>query len=244
MIFEAHPPLEGVLFDLDGTLLDTLDDLVASANHALAIEGLPDCDPLRVRQQISGGAYSMMSYWLTTLTKETEALAYPALNRVPEKHQALLERMVDQMLDHYALHPARHTRFFEGMEDVLLYLEQRGIPWGIVTNKRTRFTTPLAKSLNLASRTPCIVSGDTTPKSKPHPLPLFKAAEILDLDPKRCVYIGDAAKDIEAGKKAGMRTIAAGYGYVPQGQNPELWGAEKTLQQPTDLIPWIREHAA
>lgn len=237
-----HQGVKGLLFDLDGTLLDTLGDLLASANHALALEGLPLCSSDEIRPQISGGARSMIGYWITKRLEDEEVRPYPAEYRLRPENQALLERVIDRMLDHYEAFPATYTRFFEGMEEVLAYLDAKDMPWGIVTNKRTRFTTPIAMSFGLDTRTPCIVSGDTTPKAKPHPLPLIKAAELLGLAPHECVYMGDAERDIEAGKRAGMRTLAAGYGYIAPQDCPENWGAEKILGRPADLIPWIEEY--
>lgn len=235
--------VRAVLFDLDGTLLDTVDDLMASANHALALEGLPPADASEMKSHVSGGARTMIGYWLVKTLEQRPTLAYPAVNTVLEENREIFERVVNRMMTYYEQNPADHTRYFEGMESVLDHLEGRGIPWGIVTNKRSRYTQPLTEALEIHLRTPCIVSGDTTAESKPHPLPLIEASGRLGIDPAYCVYIGDAARDIEAGRRAGMMTLAALYGYINANEDIEGWGADDALEVPTDLIPWMDQQA-
>lgn len=219
-----------VLFDLDGTLLDTAEDLVAAANFALEQEQMPACDPLSVRPFISGGARSMLSHWISRIG-HSKAAAEPDSER--------LERLIACMMDRYAQHPATFSRFFEGMETVLDQLERRGLRWGIVTNKRSYFTQRLLQALGLEARTDCVISGDTTPHAKPHPLPLLVAAERLGLEPFECLYVGDAPHDIEAGRRAGMRTLVAAYGYLAPDAEPCLWGSDGTLNRPLDLLDWL-----
>jgi N-acetyl-D-muramate 6-phosphate phosphatase len=237
----ARRPVQGVLFDLDGTLLDTVDDLVHSANHALIAEGLPPSDTATLRSHVSGGARSMIGSWLVQTLESRTPLAYPALNVVEARHEDLFERVVTRMMDHYEQYPARHTRYFDGMETVLEHLDEQGIPWGIVTNKRERFTTPLAKAMGIDRRTACIVSGDTTAEAKPHPLPLLEASERLGINPEYCVYIGDAERDIEAGRRAGMRTLAALYGYINADDDIDEWGADDAIDSPMDLLTWMEQ---
>jgi phosphoglycolate phosphatase len=185
----------------------------------------------------------MIGYWLVKTLEQRPTLAYPAVNTVLEENRGIFERVVNRMMTYYEQNPADHTRYFEGMESVLDHLEGRGIPWGIVTNKRSRYTQPLTEALEIHLRTPCIVSGDTTAESKPHPLPLIEASGRLGIDPAYCVYIGDAARDIEAGRRAGMMTLAALYGYINANEDIEGWGADDALEVPTDLIPWMDQQA-
>ena len=231
--------VQGVLFDLDGTLLDTAEDLMAAANQALLGEGLLPCPADELKPQISGGARSMISYWLVKSHEKRNAAPFPSVNVVSLEHESLFERLVEQMLNFYEANPARHTRYFEGMERVLDVLDQKGIPWGIVTNKRSRFTNPLAQAIGLDRRTDCIVSGDTTAESKPHPLPLLEASRRLGIRPEYCVYIGDAARDIEAGRRAGMATLAALYGYLASGEDVDTWAADDAIEVPEDLLVWM-----
>ncbi len=235
----ARPTIRGVLFDLDGTLLDTALDLIASANWALEAEGLPRCPVEEAKPYISGGARTILGYWLVKQVEQRQAASYPQANVVDPVHEAFLERLMDRMLEHYQDNLARHTCFFDGMERVLETLEDAGLPWGIVTNKQSRFTDPLAEALKLTSRTHCIISGDTTAEAKPHPLPLLTASERLGVSPEECVYIGDAARDIEAGKRAGMATLAALYGYIAADENIGTWGADDALETPGELLAWI-----
>jgi 2-phosphoglycolate phosphatase len=228
--------LDAVLFDLDGTLLDTAPDLVFALNRALAEAGLPTSEPEAVKHCISGGLRAMLNHALAA-PPDTEGLFCARPNfRMDE---ADFERLLQRTLNLYQIHLADRTRFFDGMETVLEALDAQGLPWGIVTNKTRRFTDPLAEALNLTGRTVCIVSGDTTAEKKPHPLPLLEASRRLGVEPSRCVYIGDAAKDMEAGRRAGMTTLAALYGYIAPEDEPDAWGADGALARPLDLLDWL-----
>lgn len=218
------PRISAVLFDLDGTLLDTAPDLIFALNSGLAEAGLPVCAPDGVKPYISGGFRAM--------------LGYACVNN-PLPHAGAFERLLGRMRDIYEANLAERTGFFDGMETVLAELETRGLPWGIVTNKTRRFTDPLAERLNIAARTPCIISGDTTAEQKPHPLPLLEASHRLGQAPERCVYIGDAAKDMVAGRRAGMTTITALYGYIAADDEPLGWGADGHIHRPVDLLAWL-----
>ena len=143
------------------------------------------------------------------------------------------------MLSIYRDNIAVHTSFFDGMDKVLDELEDRGISWGIVTNKLSCFTDPLLQSLDLDTRSGCVISGDTLPEMKPHPMPMLEASRRIGIAPGECVYIGDARRDIEAGKNAGMATLAALYGYIPLNDPPHDWGADALLGQPSDLLTWL-----
>jgi phosphoglycolate phosphatase len=147
--------------------------------------------------------------------------------------------VVDDFLRFYVERVAEHTRPFEGMEQVVDAIEQRGLRWGIVTNKRRKFTDPLVERLPLAQRAGCVVSGDTLERAKPHPDPLLHACRTLGVEPRRCLYVGDDRRDIEAGRSAGMRTVAAVYGYLPDDDDPARWGADGSIDRPKDLLDWL-----
>lgn len=213
--------LDCVLFDLDGTLVDTAPDLIASLNATLLDFGYPLVDEIAVRPLISMGALPMIRH------------------AVPEADDQLHQCMLTGMLDCYQENIAEHSRFFDGIADVLAAIESRGLKWGVVTNKRRRFTEPLMDAMQLSERAACIVSGDTTGNSKPHPEPMLFACRQADVDPRNCVYIGDAKHDIAAGKNAQMRTLAAVYGYLNAGDRPEDWGADALIEQPRQLLDWI-----
>jgi 2-phosphoglycolate phosphatase len=214
--------VSAVLFDLDGTLLDTAPDLVFAANAALAEAGIPTRSMDELKPCISGGAAAMLRC---------------ALNG--DHEEPLFERVLQRTLALYQIHVADRTRFFDGVESVLATLDRHGIPWGIVTNKTSRFTDPLLEKLNLADRARCVVSGDTTSEKKPHPLPLLEACRRLNLSPEACVYVGDAPGDVKAGRCAGMATLTALYGYIGTDAAPHNWGADGLLETPRDLLPWL-----
>lgn len=220
-----HTFVRCVLFDLDGTLLDTAPDLADACNEALAAGGFALQSEAALKPFISGGAAAMLRY------------AEPELDG--ERFAALLEHM----LELYQQNIAQRTRFFDGMDTVLDELDRRGTPWGIVTNKHNRFTQPLVAAMDLARRTPCIISGDSLPEKKPHPLPLLEASRLLASSPAASVYIGDARRDIEAGRNAGMYTLAAAYGYVSANDPAAAWGADAQIHKPLELIDWLDRHA-
>jgi phosphoglycolate phosphatase len=143
------------------------------------------------------------------------------------------------MLEEYEANIARHSQFFDGMLDVLNFIETRNLSWGIVTNKRERFALPLIRALELQNRAACVICGDTTPNPKPHPAPLLEACKRVNVSVAECVYIGDAAHDILAGKNAEMYTLAATYGYLQVNDNPENWGANALIHSPQHLLTWL-----
>lgn len=230
-------PVGAVLFDLDGTLLDTAPDLVFALNRALTEAGLPACPEDEVKPHISGGSPAMLRYALAAKPDPNGLYCCPRPGAEPNEEE--FARLQQRVLNLYQAHLTDRTRFFDGMETVLDTLDERGLPWGIVTNKTRRFTEPLAEALNLSARTGCIISGDTTPEKKPHPLPLLEASRRLGLEPCRCVFIGDAAKDMEAGRRAGMTTLTALYGYIAPHDEPDTWGADGVLARPLDLLNWL-----
>ncbi len=208
----------GMLFDLDGTLADTAPDLAAAANAMRVSRGLPPFPFEALRPVASQGARGLLR---VAFEKTSDDDDYEALR--------------DEFLSRYEDALAIHTRLFDGIDVVLDALEERGLAWGIVTNKAARFTQPLAEYLGLVHRAGAIVSGDTTLFSKPHPGPLLHAAELLDLPPSECVYVGDDHRDIVAGHAAGMDTIAAAWGYCAHSA-PTQWDADLVLARPRDLL--------
>jgi phosphoglycolate phosphatase len=211
-----------VLFDLDGTLLDTAPDLHAALNRALAQEGFEGVPLENARPWVSHGAPEMVRNALRGL----------------EEHPSY-KHVLNRMIEDYGRNLAVRTVLFEGMGQTLDKIEQRGLNWGIVTNKRSRFTEPLLKALNLLERASCVISGDTTKHKKPHPEPLLEACRQTAVKPRECFYIGDAEKDIRAGRHAGMRTLAAAYGYLSESDNAADWLADGVLARPLDLLQWI-----
>lgn len=210
--------MEAILFDLDGTLVDTAPDLIGALNAALTAGGYPPVSPEFIAPQISNGALAMV---------ET------ALGYEPGDPAALPER--DRMLEYYTRHIADHSRLFPGMEDVLNLLENHGIPWGIVTNKATRFTEPLLEKLDLLGRSGVTVSGDTLARKKPYPDTILHACKVLGCKPENSLYIGDAGRDIEAGQRAGTATGVALFGYLQETDEPHNWNADWLFESPQDL---------
>jgi len=217
---QAH--LRGVLFDLDGTLLDTAPDLVLACNTAAVEFGLSPQPLEALKPRVSNGAPAMLAHILEA-------------SRQAADFDALLARMHRLYEDNIAV----HTRLFAGMDAVLDEVESRGLSWGIVTNKHARFTEPLLRSLGLHARAGCAISGDTLSESKPHPMPMLEACRRINVAPAACVYIGDARRDIEAGQNAGMAALAALYGYVPADDPAHRWGADALLKEPLDLLAWL-----
>lgn len=216
-----------VLFDLDGTLVDTAPDLIACLNRALALHGYPAVNADAIRPLISyGGAAMVKASLADTLADEIRA------------------DVLKTMLDHYESNIAEHSVFFSGIEDTLYAIEAQGLKWGVVTNKRKRFTDPLMRALNLNHRAACIISGDSTARPKPHPEPMLAACQLAGVKPQECVYIGDAVHDINAGKNVQMKTLAALYGYLKPDDTPETWGADALIENPEQISTWIASATA
>ena len=215
--------LSCVLFDLDGTLVDTAPDLISCLNRALSLHGLAVSIPEIVKPFISFGALAMINA------------------SQPTANDSLKADVLETMLNHYQNNIAEHTVFFNGISDTLAAIEAQGLKWGVVTNKRERFTNPLMDALKLTDRAACIVSGDTTANPKPHPEPMLLACKQANVNPQECVYIGDARHDITAGKNAQMKTLAAVYGYINPGDKPETWGADALIESPEQISTWIAQ---
>jgi N-acetyl-D-muramate 6-phosphate phosphatase len=211
-----------VLFDLDGTLADTAPDLAYALNTLLAENGKEALPLDMLRPVVSLGGVAMVRQAF----------------EIEEGHSdfaALKERF----LQLYRNNIAKYTVLFEGMENLLTQLEARQIPWGIVTNKSTWLTQALMQELDLATRTPCIVCGDTVEYAKPHPAPMLHACRLLECVAEQTVYIGDAMRDIEAGNRAQMTTLIANYGYIGKDEQTKKWGANGNIDSPLEILNWV-----
>jgi phosphoglycolate phosphatase len=207
-----------VLFDLDGTLADTAPDLVAVLNAMLAEHGRAPMPYAVARNEVSNGS--------SGLVKLGFGDALPAV-----EFEALRQRFIDL----YAANVCVKSRLFMSLEDICRALSRSGTPWGVVTNKPAIMTVPLLDQLGVGSMAGTIVSGDQLPQRKPHPAPLLLAAEELGVEPGRCIYVGDAPRDIEAGRAAGMSTVAAGYGYIRPHEDVLGWRPDHLVRHPQEL---------
>ncbi len=214
--------IQTVLFDLDGTLLDTAPDLANALNAVLETNGQPPLPFDAIRPVVSHGGRALIE------------LGFDLQPEHPEFEPRRLE-----LLDYYLNNIARSTRLFPGMEEVLEYIETHALNWGIVTNKPGWLTDPLLAALKLDQRAACIVSGDTLQQRKPHPAPLLHACELIDIKPEHCLYVGDAERDIQAGQNAGMPTLVALFGYLTAEDKPEDWGANALIRHPAEILDWI-----
>jgi N-acetyl-D-muramate 6-phosphate phosphatase len=208
----------GVLFDLDGTLADTAPDLAYALNRLRSSRGLNDLPDSALRIHASSGARGLLA---------------AGFGMSPESPD--YESMRDEFLNQYERHLSRSSRLFPGVGELLEAIENRQIPWGVVTNKAARFTVPLVKFLGLWERAGCVISGDTTAHAKPHPAPLFAAAEKIGIPPGECLYVGDDLRDVQASRAAGMAVAVARYGYLG-GSPPDSWNADFLIDSPTELI--------
>ncbi|MBT7408879.1 MAG: HAD-IA family hydrolase [Methylococcales bacterium] len=218
-------PLTSIFFDLDGTLVDTAPDLINSLNRVRVKANLPEIAHELLRPYVSFGSKVLVDQGITEF-----------------KDKSRLEELRLQLLDDYEQNIAVHSRLFDGMEQVLQTIEDSELKWGVITNKPARFTLPLMQRLHLDKRSACIVSGDTTSRSKPHPKPMLHACELTQSLAKNCLYIGDAARDIEAGKNAGMQTMAALFGYILPDENPNDWNADYQVNHPLKINEWIQQY--
>lgn len=212
---------DALLLDLDGTLLDTAPDMGGALNRLRAEHGLGPLQDNLIRPVVSHGAMRLV------------ALGFPAAKGDE------FERLRRRFLEIYAENLAIGTRLFPGFDLVLERLEVLGLPWGIVTNKPGWLTDPLLDAIGLSGRAACAVSGDTVAERKPHPLPLLHAAGLIGVPAGRCVYVGDAERDIQAGRAAGMATVIAAYGYISDDDHPEHWQAHGIVQSPGELLAWV-----
>lgn len=214
-----------VLFDLDGTLLDTAPDLAGALNAVRVEEGLSAMPLELIRPHVSNGARALV------------LLGFGGDDQHP-RFNARRQRLLDCYRDGLCV----HTRLFEGMAQVLSAIEAGGASWGVVTNKPGWLTDPLMAAAGLSARAACIVSGDTVAQRKPHPAPLLHAASKAGVVPEQCIYIGDARRDAEAARAAGMPMLAAAYGYIEPQEDPDTWGAAAVITRPADILPHLHGH--
>jgi 2-phosphoglycolate phosphatase len=212
-----------LLLDLDGTLLDTAPDMGGALNRLRREEGLAPLPYETIRPNVSHGAARLVNLGF------------------PEATGAMFERLRRRFLDLYAENIAAETRLFDGLDAVLGEADRRGLPWGVVTNKPAWLTDPLLRQLELDRRAACVVSGDTLTERKPHPMPLLHAAEVVGMKPAHCVYVGDAERDIQAGRAAGMTTLIAAYGYIDRDDDIGRWQANGIVEQPGELLEWLTD---
>jgi len=208
-----------VLFDLDGTLIDSAPDLGGAGNDMRVARALPELPLDQFRPLAGAGARGMVGIALGVA---------PADDGFAELRDEFLQRYEARLL--------QQTRVFAPVSPVLDRLEDAGIRWGIVTNKHSRYTTPVLQGLALHERAAVVISGDTTPHAKPHPAPLLEAARRLDVAPGSCVYVGDDVRDVQAGRAAGMTTLVAGWGYIAENEAIADWGADAVVEVPAEVL--------
>lgn len=215
--------IKTVLFDLDGTLIDTAPDMANALNILLTEEERNPLPYTTIRPVVSNGSVALVK------------LAFG-----DEVEENYLRYLKQRYLEIYQEKLCVDSVLFEGMDELLGHIESAGMNWGVVTNKPGWLTEPLMQQIGLAERASCIVSGDTTTNRKPHPEPMYHACIKAGSKPHQCLYIGDARRDIEAGKNAGMKTIVAAYGYIGDGENTNDWGADETVNQPENILNYLR----
>ena len=210
-----------VLFDLDGTFADTAPDLARALNIMRSARDLPPLCVEATRPVTSHGARGLLGV---------------GFNIGPDHRDYAAMR--EEFLNLYEANLCRETRLFPGIDELLNGIEAQSIAWGIVTNKAERFAKPLIEALKLDRTCGCVIGGDTAPRMKPHPDPLFAACRMLGVDAATCVYVGDDRRDVEAAHAAGMRAIAVRYGYLNGGE-PESWGADAVVECPQDVLRYL-----
>lgn len=210
--------LRAVLFDMDGTLVDSAPDFIAVCQAMRSVRGLPALDPRRIRDQVSGGARAMVA---ASFDIDPEDPTFATLR--------------SEFLERYQEHCAVLTRPFDGIPELLDDLERARLRWGVATNKPLCYAEPIMQRLQLAERAAVLVCPEHVSRSKPDPEMILLACEQLALDPRQVLYIGDDARDIEAGRAAGTRTVAVRYGYIHPGDNPGHWGADRVIDHPHEL---------
>ena len=215
-------PFHGVFFDLDGTLADTAPDLVAATNKLLLARNLDPKPYEFLRPYASAGARGLLEGAFGIGTDHPDFIG-----------------LRDEFFFNYENALLVDSKLFEDIDHLLDLMDQAKLPWGIVTNKSQRFTNPLVELMGLNQRSISTVSGDTTPHSKPHPEPILHAAKLANIDPTKSLYVGDDIRDVIAGKAAGMKTVAAAYGYCGCKEPPEAWGADYLINTPLELVEII-----
>ncbi|WP_230413355.1 HAD-IA family hydrolase [Zooshikella ganghwensis] len=218
-------PIHAILFDLDGTLLDTAPDLVAAVNRLRQAHGENSLDYNLVRNCVSNGAKALVKLAFSTTEDD---------QRFTHLHQQLLALYEEQLVNETALFP--------GMDLLLQAIESRRLPWGVVTNKPSQYTAPIMDSLALSQRSAVTICPDHVQQRKPHPEPLLAACSRISCKPEQCIYIGDHERDIEAGQRAGMVTIAACYGYIDSDTDPASWPADFHANSVMEILDWLNDN--
>ena len=211
-----------VLFDLDGTLVDTADDLAAALNRCQSLRGLPPTPPQELRPWTSHGARGLIQRGFGL-----------------EPADAGYEDLRAEFLDHYEQALCVHSRLYDGIEQTLAAIEASDRRWGVVTNKPARFTRPLLRALGLEQRAACVVSGDTAARPKPDPAPILRALAECRCEASASLYVGDDLRDVQAGRAAGVGTVVAAYGYSASIEDVSNWNADLVIDRPQDLLLWI-----
>lgn len=214
--------IKAVLFDFDGTLADTATDLGHALNRQRTARGLPALPIEQIRSQASAGSRGLLGLGFNIKPGDND-----------------YESMRDEFLDFYTQRLCHDTCLFPGVDELLEHLEKRNLPWGIVTNKPARFAHPLIEMLGLAQRVACVICGDETTNTKPHPEPLLTASNKIAISPAHCIYLGDDIRDVQASLAAGMQPIVARYGYLGNDQPPETWGARHLIDHPKELLNYL-----
>ena len=214
--------LHAILFDLDGTLIDTAGDLIKSLNILLEQKGHPAKDVAAMRPHAGQGSYSLIKAAFGDNCSEVE-----------------YERLSSEFIAIYQAHLHDTTSLFPGTIATIAEVKDRGLKWGIVTNKSERLSIPILQKLGLYDSADCLVYGDTTDRKKPHPRPLLCAARQLDLSPQHCAYLGDTLNDVTASISAGMHALVVSYGYHVKEIDISEWGAEAIFDTLPQLIEWI-----
>lgn len=215
----SAPAVRAVLFDLDGTFVDSAPDMARVLNAMRRERGHADLPLAAVRPHVNRGARGMVAVGFSLTAEDAGYLP-----------------LRDEFYRRYEADVFQDSTWMPGIRALVESLELRGTLWGIVTNKASRFAHPLAAALGISPNNDCLVCGDTTPHTKPHPAPLLHAARLLELDACECAYLGDDRRDIEAARAAGMHPLAAAYGYVADGDDPRDWGAAALIAHPLDLL--------
>ena len=216
------PTIKTILFDLDGTLIDTAPDMANALNILLNEEGCKILKHETIRPVVSNGSVALVE------------LGFPELKCGDTK-----ERLKKRYLDIYEEKLCVDSVLFPGMEKLLETIEKQNMNWGVVTNKPGWLTEPLMLQIGLTERASCIISGDTTNNRKPHPEPMYLACKESNSKPENCIYIGDAERDIQAGKNAGMKTVLANYGYIGEWETPKDWGADFEIDNPEEVLKFL-----
>lgn len=214
--------VDAILFDLDGTLADSAPDLAGAVNDLRVARGLEALPYERLRPMVGSGARGMIG---------------AAFGLAPG--DAGFDSLREDFLSRYEQRILQETRLFDTIDGVLRLLEQQATPWGIVTNKLARYAAPLVRGLGLEQRCAALISGDTTAYAKPHPAPLLEAARRMNVRAERCVYVGDDHRDAQAGRAAGMFTLAAAWGYLGCGAAIDTWQTDGIVQQPGEVLQWL-----